>query len=109
MKRPSMIRTSSWGGLEHMSLSFDDIVFGEEIGQGGFADVYAATYKDKPAAVKNVRVEAVGTRMLAELRAEIKSLSSIRDQASQHYLLHLFGVVTFPSTYIVTEMCERGE
>ena len=52
-------------------INFQEIELGEKIGQGGFGDVYSATWRNINVAVKKLRVQRVSKRRLQEFTAEV--------------------------------------
>ena len=52
-------------------INFQEIELGVKIGQGGFGDVYSATWRDTNVAVKKLRVQRVSKRRLQEFTAEV--------------------------------------
>ena len=52
-------------------INFGEIELGEQIGQGGFGDVYFATWKGTPVAVKKLRVQRISKRRLQHFTDEV--------------------------------------
>ena len=52
-------------------IDFQEIELGNQIGQGGFSDVYAATWKGTIVAIKKLRVQKVSKRRLQDFTDEV--------------------------------------
>jgi hypothetical protein len=91
-------------------ISFSELKLDDVIGGGGFGQVWRATWKGTPVAVKvltgSAQAETVPRAVLEEFVAEINLVSGMRHP---NVCLFLGACMEAPNRAIVTELCENGE
>lgn len=86
-------------------LEFDDLDFGDVIGQGAFSCVYSGKWKDREVAIKKLSFEALEVDdFLIMFKKEVALLSML----NHPNVIDFVGVVTFPSYYMVTQYMHEG-
>ena len=58
-------------GLTKQKINFDELKLGKQIGQGGFGNVFFATWKETPVAVKMLRNQHLSEKRLQDFTSEI--------------------------------------
>ena len=67
----TMSPTSLASDYNGEKINFQEIELGLQIGQGGFGDVYSATWRNATVAVKKLRVQRVSKRRLQDFTSEV--------------------------------------
>ncbi|ELP83726.1 protein serine/threonine kinase, putative [Entamoeba invadens IP1] len=85
-------------------LDYDEIEFGDKLGEGGFGIVYKGIYRTKTVAIKLLSGVSDDEKM-NEFDNEVKMLDKFRSE----YIVHFFGAVFIPTKIcMVTELAPFG-
>jgi B-Raf proto-oncogene serine/threonine-protein kinase len=87
--------------IEDWEISYDKVIFKEQIGNGSFGTVYKAYYFG-PVAVKKLNIGNPGPAQLAAFKNEV----SVLKKARHGNVLNFLGVIREPELAIVTQWCQ---
>ncbi|GAB4819878.1 hypothetical protein N2152v2_006924 [Parachlorella kessleri] len=89
------------------TIDFEEVVLGPLVGEGGFAKVYRATWRDQEVAVKLLNPESCSRpSALEEFRREVGVLASL---GPHPHVVRLVGACTQPPNLaVVTQYCSGG-
>lgn len=92
--------TSLIDGYCGQQINFDEIDLGKKIGQGGFGDVYFASWRGTPVAVKKLRIQTVSKKRLRDFTDEVLAFC---DLDHPNIVRFIGACITAPNLAIVME------
>lgn len=89
----------------YQTISYEDLILGDKIGSGGFADVHTAIWKGGKVAVKKLRVQRVHQKRKKQFEEEIQLLAKL----NHPNIVQFYGAcVEAPNMAIVMELMLEG-
>jgi len=76
-ERPMKTTSSVLEQYTGTEISFDELELGSKIGQGGFGDVFLATWKNSVVALKKLRVQRVSKKRLEDFGKEVMAFCDL--------------------------------
>lgn len=87
-----------------LTIAYNEITFGKELGRGGFGVVHQATWRHSPVAVKQI----LSSNLSSEAQEEFKTESAIMARLRAPNIVQFYGYCVSPRYCLVMEYMPKG-